>query len=205
MRRARSRPSPWRPGRLRARDRGIAPEPGRLGARQGAAPKPHTQLLVGHLEYPLGSGVWPRREERRLARGRRFPVPRTDALADVAAELPWAELAFERRVDGAAMLDGEIGDAAPRVEHIGRHEGLGGAGVETGATATAAIDQGVVEIERGRGQEGADEEPGAELGVEQHRVLADPAQAGPGRQVPFEDRPRVDVAFARGPARLGQM
>jgi hypothetical protein len=103
------------------------------------------------------------------------------------------------------MLDGEIGDAASRVEHVGCHEGLGGAGVETGATAAAPVGEGLVDLERGRGQERADEEPGAELGVEQHGVLADPAQAGPGGKVSLEHRSGVHVSLARRAARFGQV
>ena len=55
---------------------------------------------------------------------------------------------------------------------------------------------GVVEGELGRGQEHADEEPGAEVRVEQHGVLADPAEARPRGEIALEHGARVDVAAA---------
>ena len=126
--------------------------------------KRRAELLVGHrraTRVAPGYGAWPAGRPARASRapcgstGRRSgrgrsrtatrPSPRASAGSIVAA-----------------MLDGEVGDAAPRVEHVGRDEGVRRAGVEAGPAGAAAVRQRRVVVELGRRQEHADEEPRAE-------------------------------------------
>ena len=73
------------------------------------------------------------RGELRLARGFGKFVPRADREAIVAAIDAIADGFAEFARDMSLMLDGEIGNAAARIELIGRREGLGRTDVETGA------------------------------------------------------------------------
>ncbi len=80
--------------------------------------------------------------------------------------------------DGAAQFDGQIGDAAARVDLIGRDDGPGRADIDAGlATAAVFADRGV-DRQRQVGVELAEKEPGTGLAVEQIGVLADPAEPG---------------------------
>ena len=79
------------------------------------------------------------RGELRLAAGLRELVPRADRQAIVAAVDAVADRGAQLARDRALVLDGEVGDAAPRIELIGRREGLGRADVEAGAAGAAMI------------------------------------------------------------------
>ena len=184
------------------RDGRIAAEAGGLGPQERRAGEAAAQLVVRHLEHRARPRIRCRRRERRLARHGRLAVPRARALAEVAAELPLAHPRPELGLDLAAMLDGEVRDAPAGVEHVGRHEGLGGAGVETGAARAAAIRQRRIALELGGGQQHADEEPRPEARPQQHRVLADPAEARPRREIALEHGARVDVSAAPRATRL---
>src|SRR5262249_60830228 len=72
--------------------------------------------------------------------GRRtsVPVPRTDLLADVAAEHPVVERGAHRDGNGGAMLDGEVGETAGRGHGV-IVERARGAGGEAGR-GPAAVD-----------------------------------------------------------------
>ena len=63
-----------------------------------------------------------------LTRGPRELVPGTGQLAVVAAVDAITDGAPEFRGDGAFEFDGEIGDAAARVQPVGGDDGAGGAG-----------------------------------------------------------------------------
>src|SRR5205085_7858908 len=117
------------------------------------------------------------------AQARRLRVPRTHVLADVAAEEPLPDGLATRVIDVAAMLDGEVGDAAARVEHVRRRERLRRTRVETRGARAAATRQRPVERERGGGENDPDEEQRAEPGREQVRVLPDPPEARAGGQI----------------------
>ena len=69
-----------------------------------------------------------------------MPIPRTNFLADVAAEDPVAEAGPQGRLDGAVVFDREGTDAAGGVEHPRPDEGLRGTGVEAGRARAAVID-----------------------------------------------------------------
>src|SRR3546814_2035499 len=64
------------------------------------------------------------RQEGRIGRALRELVPRADGEAVVAAVDAVAHGGTERARDLPLVLDGEIGDAAPRIEPIGPEEGL---------------------------------------------------------------------------------
>ena len=128
-------------------------------------------------------------------RARELHVPRTDVLAHVAAEQPVAHVASVGLVELTGMLDGEVGDAAPRVEHARCDECAGWTGVETGAAGAAAIRlEGQVGGEIRVGQHDADEGERAPVGVDQHHVFPDPAEPGPLRQLALGDGSRIDIA-----------
>src|SRR5262249_52004087 len=99
----------------------------------------------------------------------------------------------ERVGNGAHMLDGEIGDAAPRIERVGVDEGAGGAGVETGAAFAATwgfrCRRGAFEIQ----QKLAQDQPAAGAGCDHDRVFADEADAAQLRRLPLEKRRGVDA------------
>src|SRR5580658_6261476 len=73
------------------------------------------------------------------ARHRRLAVPGAHILADVAADNSIAHWSAKLVGNRSAEFDGEIGDAAARVEHIRRGERLRGAGIETARTSAAEI------------------------------------------------------------------
>src|SRR5690606_13673552 len=119
-------------------------------------------------------------------------VPRTRQLAVVAAEDAVADQRPQVLVDAAFMLDGEVGNAAPRVEPVRRGDRAGGADLDA-AHAGAAVRGGRrVDRQRQVDIDFAEEEPRAAVLVDQAGVLADPAQAGVARQRALEPRRRVD-------------
>jgi hypothetical protein len=90
------------------------------------------------------------------------------------------------------MFDGQIGDAAARIELVGRRERLGGADLQTGAAGAAMIRLRRVGREIEREEDLAEEEPGAEALRDEIGVLALPADAGARRQRLLHDRRGVD-------------
>ena len=66
-------------------------------------------------------------------------VPRADGKAVVAAIDAVADRRAELERDRPLVLDGEVGDAAPRIEPVGRREGVGRADVEAGAAGAAMV------------------------------------------------------------------
>ena len=103
---------------------------------------------------------------------------------------------MERGRNVPAMLDGQVRDAATGVEDVGGDEGSGRTGIQAGPAGAAAVRQRLVEGELGRREEDADQEPRAEIRMQEHGVLARPPQARPCRQIPLEHGPRVDVGAA---------
>ncbi len=130
----------------------------------------------------------------------RAAVPRADLLADVAAKDVAADSGVEIVGDGSLVLDGEVGDAARGVHtaRVGRVEqGLCRAGVDAGGAGAAAVGmqlEGWLRGEWERGGDGGEEEPGAELLVDEAGVAADPAETGAGGEVALEEWASVDVA-----------
>ena len=92
---------------------------------------------------------------------------------------------------GAVVLDRQVGDAAPRVEPVGRDDGLRRADVDAGAAAAA------MRAGRRRGRQRqvdedlAQEEHRAALALQRQRVLAAPADAAARGQLHLEHRRRI--------------
>lgn len=135
-----------------------------------------------------------------LGPGRRWmlALERADFLAHVAAEQPRTDPAAQLVRDHARVLDREVGDAATRIQHVGRGEGLRGTGLEA-AHARAAVAFAVGG--RGRGELDvhehlAQEPPRAAARQDETRVLADEAETGARGHGALEQR-RV-VAGAAG-------
>ena len=169
----------------------------------GAFDRTSSEALTKLLDAQAGElrEVWSKEPfagfESRGAAVTALAVPGTDILADVAAEDVATETLPKRLWDGAALLDRQVADAASGVEDERLGQGTGGAGVETGAAASAEVSpwsvRGKIEI----GDEFAEEEEGPVLGVEEARVLAPGAEARGVRPGLLGDGPRVDVPARR--------
>lgn len=151
------------------------------------------------------AGVVERMARRKIAftGGLGVTVPGADQLAIIAAENPVAHGLAEFQRNGAARLDGEITDTAPRVELIGCDDGARRANINTG-TATAAVRahrrihrQGEV------GEQLAEKKEGAGLTVDDQGVFADPAEAGLLRHGFFQYRCGVDKSAVTHGAAAG--
>jgi hypothetical protein len=87
------------------------------------------------------------------------------------------------------MLDREIADAPRGIEHARADERIGRTGVETARAAAAPIClERRIHWEHHIDHERAQKEERAELRIDEHRVLAEPAEPGPTRQVAFKQR-----------------
>ena len=103
----------------------------------------------------------------------------------------------------ALRLDGEIRNAFSRIEHSLIYERTGRASIET-ARAAAAMgclerlvgSQGKIEQER------AEKEVAAEFLVDEHRILAEPAEPGAAREIAFQKRRGIDDGSAARAGRL---
>ena len=139
-----------------------------------------------------------------LARGLRELVPGADGEAIVAAIDAVADRLAKLSRDRPLVLDGEVGNAAARIEPVGRRESARRAGVEAGAAGAAMVVFGRVGGKRGGGEDRAEEQPGAEIARDEVGVLALPAEPGRLRQRLLHHRRGIDEnldslarAFAR--------
>src|SRR5262245_20098895 len=70
-----------------------------------------------------------------------FAIPRTDVLANIAAEdmVPhlWAKLFWNSTLE----LDSQIGNTAPGIEHVGFQERLGWAGLQAARACPAVVER----------------------------------------------------------------
>ena len=119
-------------------------------------------------------------------------VPGADGKAVVTAENPVADGGPERSRDLTLVLDRQIGDAAPRIELIGRRKGIRRAGIEAFRAGPAMIGLGAVGCQLGTCQDGAQKQPGAVLARDKIGVLALPARPGLCGQRLFHQRGGVD-------------
>ncbi len=113
-----------------------------------------------------------------LSRGLGEFVPRADGEAVVAAIDSVAEQGAQVRVDRAVVFDGQVRDAAAGVELVGGWEGLGRADVEAGGAGAAVGGFGCVLGQVEGGEDGAEEDPVAEVAAEEVGVFALPAETG---------------------------
>ena len=161
------------------------------------------KLLFAHCE-PL-----PIRNRQRVEQGiemRRavhggFLVVGTAALAAIAAEDPSVEVG-----QGAVglLFDRTTGDAAVRVDHLGRDDGSRWTTVQAvpAAAATGSCERGIVLVGRQGKYQLAQQDIGAVLGREQQGLPPDPAQTRFDGQLFFQQRSRIDERAAREPGVL---
>src|SRR5690606_10827877 len=105
-------------------------------------------------------------------------VPRTGHLAIVAAIDAVADQWPHVLRNTAFELDGQVGDAAPRVELARSQDRLRRAQVDAGLAAAAVLAGGRIDGQRQVDQDLADEEGRAGRARQQQRMLAAPAEAG---------------------------
>ena len=127
-----------------------------------------------------------------LARHLRPLVPRAHREAVVAAVDPVADRRPEFLRDRPLVLDRQVRDAAPRVEPIGRREGVGRAGLEAGAAGAAMVLLRRVRLQGQGGEHRAEEQPRAVAARDEVGVLALPAEPRRLRQRLLHDRRGVD-------------
>ena len=111
---------------------------------QGSVLEPRAEGVVAHIEQGDQIdwiGIRPRLKQR-LWRVGSAAVPRTNLLANIAAKNPVAHAFPQWLWNGAAQLNGEIANAARRIEHTGRGECLGGTGIEASRATTAIVGGG---------------------------------------------------------------
>src|SRR4029079_2846732 len=92
-----------------------------------------------------------------LMAGARELVPRTDRQAIIAAVDAVADGRAQVARDGPLVLDGEIRDAAARIEPVRRGERRRGADVDAGTATAAVIDLRCVRRQVKRGEDRAEE------------------------------------------------
>ena len=137
-------------------------------------------------------------------------VPGADGQAVVAAVDAVAEEGAEIFLNLALMLDGQVGNAATRVQLVGAGEGIGRAGILTGAAGAAQVAaRGIGREVHGR-VDRAEKQPRAVVAADHVRMLALPADPGRFTERLFHHRSRIDenleLAFGRTfdePARQG--
>src|SRR5882762_5798960 len=97
------------------------------------------------------------------------------------------------------MLDGQVRNAAPGVEHVRCGKGIRRAGVEAGAAGAAAIGvERQVGCELRVGEHDADEGERAAARIDQHRILADPAQSRARGELALGHGSRVHITARAG-------
>ena len=110
-----------------------------------AAKRP-AEFFRAHLRQPVERRIHQLRPRLKLSgvRRRRFPVPRTNILADVAAEdvPPHPAAQFVIRRKRAALFDREIRDALVGIELIRCDQCVSRAGVDAARATAAAIGRG---------------------------------------------------------------
>ena len=181
--------------RIAEGDANVAEEAGAFGALDGRLAEEATEFLVGEGEE-VAQGVL----EDGLARmelgflgdfGK--AVPRADGEAVVAAVDAVTHEGTEFEGDGAFVLDGEVGDAAPRIHGVGRGDCLGRASVDAGGALAAVIVLGFVGGKRKSGEEIGEKEPGAEAAMNLDGGFSIPAEARFVGEVALENGSGVGV------------
>ena len=185
-----------------------------LGPRHGCTEVRISKLLLSassaasaargrHCRSRLGassaSSCWARR-----------PGVGADFLADIAAVHPVAHRRAKLVRNGIAQLDGEVGDAGRRMDRVGGDDAPGRAVVDADRAPAAVPVEWRVGLEVEIEQHFAEQHPRAMPGHDQARILAVPAEPGPGRDRPLHDPGRIDqvprldlVVRARIQARRG--
>ena len=118
-------------------------------------------------------------------------IPGTHELAVVAAENAVADAFAQVFGNAAFVFDGQVGNAAPGIQFIGRHNGVGGADGDAGFALAAMVFAGSIHRQGNVGVDLAQKEPAARFPVQHQGVLALPAQPGFRRQRFFHYRGAV--------------
>jgi len=123
----------------------------------------------------------------------REPVPGARRQAIVAPVNAVADGRAQLDRDRAFELDGQIGNAAARIDLERRSDGGGRAGGDAPDAGAAAIFLGRIRVKFERRDDFRQEQPVAEASADEIRVLADKSQPGALREVAFQNRPGVHV------------
>jgi hypothetical protein len=127
-----------------------------------------------------------------LAAGLRKLVPWADREAIIAAVDAVAYRGTQLVRNRPFVLNGQIRNAAPRIEPIGRRERVGRAHVEAGLTCAAVIDLGFIDRKLERCEDGTEEQPRAVISRHQIGVLALPAETRARRERLLHHGRRID-------------
>jgi len=162
-----------------------APDRAAFGAAQelGLVPGPQLQQR----------GAFQRRTRVEVGQRRRFRilVPRAHQLAVVAAVDAVAQRRAQFLGDGAVVLDGQVRDAAPRVQPVGCDDGARRAHLDARAAAAAVRGRGLGGRQCQVDEDLAEEEHRAGVALQRQRVLAAPAGAAARGQLHLEHRRRI--------------
>ena len=135
--------------------------------------------------------------EIRIFGDRSARVPRADVLADVAAEDVIAHAGAQFLRNRPAQLDGQIRDAAARVQLSSRlpcgHDRVRRTSLDAARAAPAAIRRRRARLEIERRHDLAQKKPRSQRLVNQASVLADPAQPGQPREATLQQRRGIDA------------
>ena len=93
----------------------------------------------------------------------------------------------------ATQFDGQIGDAAPRIELERGRDRPRRTGGNAARARAAAVLLGRVGLQLERGDDFREEHPVAEPAADEISMLADESQPRPLRQIAFEQRPRIHI------------
>src|SRR5271166_4591051 len=132
------------------------------------------------------------RQKIGFVRGMREFVPRTNREAIVTTIDSVADQRAQLERNHALVLDGQIRDAAPRIEPMGRRESRGRARVETAPTRPAIVRRRRIGYEFETEIDLAEEQPRPEFARDKVGVLTLPTDPGLLRQRFFHDRGGVD-------------
>lgn len=125
---------------------------------------------------------------------RRESIPWADHLADVASKNPIAYFFAQFNRDVVFEFDGEIGDAARRVECAVWQNAIGGAGGDaTRACAAMVGDEWRIGLEFEVEKNFGDEKIRALFWMDEASVLSDPADARALGEIAFEDGTGIRV------------
>ena len=114
-------------------------------------------------------------------------IPRADQLAVIAAENAVADGRAEFLGDAALMLDGQITDAATRIQTVWCNDGAGRTDVDAARAGSSMPLRGQCRAAQLEVRiDFSEKKPGAFVLVDQAGVLADPAQTGIAGQSPLQ-------------------
>src|SRR5512135_3035672 len=149
----------------------------------------HVQLeLIDQIRLrSIGLGI-----KGGVAMGGSEAVPGADCLADVAAEDPIAKARPQGSGNILLELDGQVGNAATRVDGTVWQDAIGRAGVDAARTgATLVCRERRIRLKLEIEKDLCQQEIRSMIWADEAGVFADPAEAGPLCQVSLQDRARV--------------